>query len=106
MKVTMITKDHIARKLAEAAWNLGTSKDKLEAKRIDDLFRKLTTVSDALSSVGDLYSPFDTIRDLATTNIFHTEEKLGADGEMIIVDTGVTYFQALREVVTEAQIAL
>lgn len=106
MKLTMTTKDHIAQKLADAAWKLGTSKDKIEAKRLDNLFRKLTTVSDALTSVGVPFSEFRTIKDLAIRRIQITDDKLGVDGELVITDSGVTYFQALNEVLAEARIAL
>lgn len=106
MKLTMFTKDHIAQKIADAAWKLGTSADKMEAKRLDRLFRKMTTVSDALTSVGESFSEFRTLGDLTRATIQLTDDKLGADGELIITDSGVTYFQALTEVLVEARIAL
>ena len=106
MKLTMTTKDHIAQQIANAAWKLGTSADKMEAKRLDRLFRKMTTVSDALTSVGESFSEFRTIRDLTEFTIHHTDDKLGADGELVITDSGVTYFDALKEVVLEANIVL
>ncbi len=106
MKLTMFTKDHIAQQIATAAWKLGTSVDKMEAKRLDNLFRKMTTVSDALTSVGESFSEFRTIRDLTTATIQLTDDKLGADGELVITDSGVTYFQAINEVLVEARIVL
>ena len=102
----MTTKDHIAQKLADAAWKLGTSADKMEAKRLDNLFRRLTTVSDALTSIGESFSEFRTLNDLAVKRIQITDDKLGANGELVITDSGVTYFQALTEVLVEAKIAL
>ncbi len=106
MKLTMTTKDHIAQQIANAAWKLGTSADKMEAKRLDVLFRKMTTVSDALTSVGESFSEFRTLGDLTRATIQLTDDKLGIDGELVITDSGVTYFQALTEVLVEARIVL
>ena len=106
MKLSMTTKDHIAQMLASAAWKLGTSADKSEAKRLDNLFRRLTTVSDALTSVGEPFSEFRTLNDLVVKRIQITDDKLGADGELVITDSGVTYFEALNDVLVEARIAL
>lgn len=75
MKVTMHNKDDIARKIAESAWK----------QKDDAVSNNMLRVSDALTAVGTICSPFRTLANFETEMIPAGEEKF----------TDVTYKQAL-----------
>lgn len=79
MKVTMHNKDDIARQIANKAW-----------KHPDDaVSNNMLRVSDALTNVGEVGSPFRTLDSLNDEFIPASE----------MDDTNVTYAQALLEAI-------
>ncbi len=80
----MTNKDDIARKIANAAW-----------KHSDDaVSNNMLRVSDALTAIGTIGSPFRTLGSLKTEMIPSGEETI----------TSTTYLQALRSAMVSAGI--
>lgn len=84
MKVTMTNKDDIARQIAASAWK----------QPDDELSNNMLRVSDALTAIGTVGSPFRTLGSFKTETIPAGEE----------VFTATTYLQALNAAMVAAGI--
>lgn len=84
MKITMHNKDHIARMIADSAWQ----------QKDDAVSNSMLRVSDALTAIGTIYSSFRTLKSFETEMIPAGEEKF----------TDITYKQALNSAMVTAGI--